>query len=180
VTLGLFLTHGAIFVALKTDGPIRVQARAVATRVGAVCVVLAAAFLLWTQISYGKGWTWATMAVAAVALLGGLFANLRAREGWAFLATAATILFAVVTLFGDLYPHVLPSTVDPSYGLTVTNASSTPYTLKIMTWVAVVFTPIVLAYQAWSYWVFRQRLTVRDMPPAEGLPARRPTGVGSA
>jgi cytochrome d ubiquinol oxidase subunit II len=170
VMLTLFLTHGAVFVALKTDGPIRAEARRLATFTGLVCAVLAVTFLLWTQLSYGKSWTWATTGVAAVALLGGLAANLRAREGWAFVATAATILFAVVTLFGDLYPHVLPSTVDPSYGLTVSNAASTPYTLKIMTWVAAVFTPVVLCYQAWSYWVFRKRLTVRDMPPAGGLP----------
>ena len=180
VTLTLFATHGAIFVALKTDGPIRARARACATRVGVLCVVLAAAFLLWTQLSYGRTWTWVTAGVAAVALIGGLLSNLRGREGWAFLATAVTIAAATVTLFGDLYPHVLPSTVDPAYGLTVDNAASTPYTLKIMTWVAVVFTPIVLAYQAWTYWVFRKRLTVEHLPPAGGLPAPAPTPVGTS
>ena len=170
IMLTLFAPHGAIFVALKTDGPIRAQARALAARVGLACVVLAAAFLLWTQLAYGRGATWPTAALAAVALLGALYANLRGREGWAFLATAVTIVAATATLFGNLYPYVLPSTVDPAFGLTVDNASSTPYTLRIMTWVALFFTPIVLAYQGWTYWVFRKRLTVTHLPPAGGLP----------
>jgi cytochrome d ubiquinol oxidase subunit II len=84
--------------------------------------------------------------------------SLRQREGWAFLATAVTIVAATATLFLALYPHVLPSTVDASYGLTVTNAASTRYTLKIMTWAAVAFTPSVLLYEGWTYWVFRRRI----------------------
>ena len=81
-----------------------------------------------------------------------------------------TIAAAVATLFIALYPNVLPSTLDPANSLTVTNAASTPYTLKIMTWVAVVFTPVVLLYQGWTYWVFRKRLRASDIPPPEGLP----------
>jgi cytochrome d ubiquinol oxidase subunit II len=164
VTLSLFATHGAVFVALKTDGPVRAEARALAGRLGAVAIALAAVFLLWTQLSHGRAATWFTAALAAVALIGAWLLNARGREGWAFAATAVTIIAAVATLFGDLYPHVLPSTVDPAFGLTVHNASSTPYTLKIMTWVAVVFTPIVLIYQGWTYWVFRKRLTVEHIP----------------
>ncbi len=170
VTLSLFATHGAVFVALKTDGPIRAQARALAAKLGLACAVLAATFLLWTQLAYGRGATWPVAALAALALLGALYANHVGREGWAFLATAVTIVAATATLFGNLYPYVLPSTVDPAFGLTVDNASSTPYTLKIMTWVAVIFTPVVLAYQGWTYWVFRKRLTVSHLPPAAGLP----------
>jgi cytochrome d ubiquinol oxidase subunit II len=70
-------------------------------------------------------------------------------------------------------PNVLPSTLDPAGTLTTINAASTPYTLYIMTWVAVVMTPVVLAYQAWTYWVFRARITRSDIPPAAGLPASR-------
>jgi cytochrome d ubiquinol oxidase subunit II len=163
-TLALFTTHGAVFLALKTDGPVRADARRIAARVGLVTVAVAGAFLLWTQWAYGSGLTWATAALAALALVGALVANGRGREGWAFLATAVTIVLATVTLFANLYPYVLPSTVDPSFGLTVDNASSTPYTLRIMTWVAVAFTPIVLLYQGWTYWVFRRRLKVTDIP----------------
>jgi cytochrome d ubiquinol oxidase subunit II len=163
-TLALFTTHGAVFLALKTDGPVRADARRVAGRAGLVTVAVAGVFLLWTQFAYGSGLTWATAALAAVALVGALVGNARGREGWAFLATAVTIVLATATLFANLYPYVLPSTVDPSFGLTVDNASSTPYTLRIMTWVAVGFTPIVLLYQGWTYWVFRKRLTVTDIP----------------
>ena len=137
-------------------------------------VAVAAAFLLWTQLSRGDGLTWFTTAVAAVALVGALLFNGRGREGWAFAATALTIVTATATLFLDLYPNVLPSTVDPAFSLTVTNAASTPYTLTVMTWVAVVFTPIVLVYQGWTYWVFRKRLGVADIPPPAGLPAQTP------
>jgi cytochrome d ubiquinol oxidase subunit II len=171
-TLALFTTHGAVFLALKTDGPVRADARRVAARVGAAAVVVAAVFLLWSQLGHGNGLTWLTTGVAAVALVGAVALNARGREGWAFLATAVTIVVATVTLFADLYPDVLPSTVDPGFSLTVDNASSTSYTLHIMTWVAAVFTPVVLAYQAWTYCVFRKRLTVADIPAPTGLPVQ--------
>ena len=100
---------------------------------------------------------------AAVFLVGVLVANRAGREGWAFLANALCIVAATATLFLALFPAVLPSTVDAADSLTVTNASSTPYTLKIMTWVAVAFTPIVLLYQGWTYWVFRRRIGVESM-----------------
>jgi cytochrome d ubiquinol oxidase subunit II len=169
-TLALFTTHGAVFIALKTDGDIRYQARRLAGRVGAVTVLLAAAFLIWTQANHGDAVTWLTAAVAAAALTSALVLNGLGREGWAFAATAVTIVAAVATLFVNLYPNVMPSTLDPANSLTVVNAASTPYTLKIMTWVAVVFTPIVLLYQGWTYWVFRKRLRVTDIPAPEGLP----------
>lgn len=173
-TLTLFATHGAVFLALKTEGPVRADARRIAQQVGAVAVVAAATFLLWGQLVRGTALTWITTVIAAGTLIGALSANRRGREGWAFLATAVTIAVATATLFLQLYPHVLPSTVDPTFGLTVDNAASTPYTLRIMTWVAVAFTPVVLAYQAWTYWVFRRRLSTADIPAASGLPARTP------
>jgi cytochrome bd ubiquinol oxidase subunit II len=169
-TFALFTTHGAMFLALKTDGDIRYRARQVAGGVGAATLVLAAVFLIWTQASHGETVTWVTAAVAAVALIAALVLNGRGREGWAFAAMAVTITAAVTTLFTNLFPDVMPSTLDPANSLTVVNAASTPYTLKIMTWVAVIFTPIVLLYQGWTYWVFRRRLTVSDIPPAAGLP----------
>jgi cytochrome bd-type quinol oxidase subunit 2 len=173
-TFALFTTHGAVFLALKTAGEVRDAARRLAARVGTVTVVLAAAFLGWTQAAYGSGVTWLTAAVAAVALVAALVLNGRGREGWSFAATAVTIVAAVATLFINLYPSVFPSTLDPAYSLNVTNAASTPYTLKVMTWVAVIFTPIVLMYQGWTYWVFRKRISVADIPAQTGLPPRRP------
>jgi cytochrome d ubiquinol oxidase subunit II len=161
VTLSLFTLHGAVFLSLKTDGEVRAASRRVATRVGVAAVVLAASFLIWTQAESGRWATDLTAAVAALCLVGGLIANLRGREGWAFVATAATIMLAVVTLFGDLWPNVMPSSTSAAFNLTVHNASSSPYTLGVMTWVALLATPVVLVYQGWTYWVFRKRITGR-------------------
>jgi cytochrome d ubiquinol oxidase subunit II len=173
VTLTLFAAHGAMFVALKTDGEIRHRARDLAVRIGAVAAVLAVVFLVWTQLKTGTALTAVVFAVAALALVGGLVAAGAGREGWAFVGTFATIALAVVGLFLALFPDVMPSTTDPAYSLTTTNAAATAYTLKVMTWVAVVFTPIVLGYQAWTYWVFRKRISVHHIPTADLADASR-------
>ncbi len=171
-TLLVFLVHGAVFVSLKTDGDLRLRAHRLALRLGLLAVPVAAGFLVWTQLAHGKGWTLLSVALAAGALVGAVLLVGRGREGWAFTLTAVTIVATTVTLFGSLYPDVLPSSSDPAGTLTTTNAASTPYTLAIMTWVALAVTPIVLAYQAWSYWVFRRRLTRDDIPAPTGLPPR--------
>ena len=96
----------------------------------------------------------------------GLYAAFRVREGWAFIGTFAAIGLAVAGLFVSLFPDVMPSSIDAAYSLTTTNASATDYTLTIMTWVAVIFTPLVLLYQGWTYWVFRRRISVHHIPTA--------------
>ncbi|WP_344360462.1 cytochrome d ubiquinol oxidase subunit II, partial [Micromonospora lupini] len=157
-TLALFATHGAVFLALKTTGDVRQRAGALAVRLGVGAAVLAVGFLTWT-LSIRSSAAAVVLAVgAALALLGALAAARVRREGWAFTGTAVAIGLAVATLFAALFPNVLPSTLDAAGTLTATNAASTPYTLKIMTWVAVIFTPVVLGYQAWTYWVFRKRI----------------------
>jgi cytochrome d ubiquinol oxidase subunit II len=166
-TLLLFLTHGAHFLALKTEGGVRDRANRIAGRVGLAAAVAAVIFLGWTLQLRGNPAALVTTVLAAGALVGGILANRVRREGWAFLGTAVTIGLAVVTLFVALYPDVMPSSTDPAYSLTVTNASSTEYTLTIMTVVAVLFVPIVLVYQGWTYWVFRKRVTA---PPASVEP----------
>jgi len=143
-TLMLFLTHGALFLALKTDGDIRHRARALAIKLGVGTAVVAVVFLTWTQAITGSIASAAFFVLAAVALLGGIYAAFRTREGWAFIGTFAAIAFAVTGLFVALFPDVMPSTIDAANSLTTTNAAATSYTLKIMTWVAVLFTPIVL------------------------------------
>ena len=175
-TLVLFTLHGAVFVSLKTDGDIRLRARALAARLGWVTVGVAAVFLLWTFTQHAPGGTQGTAAavlalVAAAALVGGIVATGLGREGWGFTLTATTIVAATAFLFTSLYPEVLPSSTDPASGLTTTNAASTPYTLTIMTWVAGIMTPVVLAYQGWTYWVFRQRISRSHIPvPTEEAP----------
>jgi cytochrome d ubiquinol oxidase subunit II len=158
-TLLLFVTHGAHFVALKTEGGVRDRANRVAGYVGLAAAAAAVIFLGWTLLLRGNPAAVATTVLAAGALVGGILANRVRREGWAFLGTAAAIGLVVVTLFVALFPNVMPSSTDPAYSLTVDNASSTDYTLTIMTVVAVVFTPLVLVYQGWTYWVFRKRVS---------------------
>ncbi|MCU0284156.1 MAG: cytochrome d ubiquinol oxidase subunit II [Candidatus Nanopelagicales bacterium] len=166
--VAIFLTHGAIFLSLKTTGEIRERAYAVGLRTGAAATVLAVVFLLWAQLAFSdKAWTWVPVLLAAVAWLVALAMHRARKEGLAFTASAVTIGLAVVALFGMLFPNVMPN-IDPSGpSLTTENASSTDYTLTIMTWVAVVFTPIVLAYQSWTYWVFRKRVGAEHIADAE-------------
>lgn len=165
MTLTVFATHGAIFLALKTSGEVRERARHVAVRVGIVAAVFAVAALLWAQtFSERVAVTLPLVLIAAVLWLASLLATVRGRDGWAFVLSAGTIALAVAALFLGLYPNVLPSAIDPAYNLTVTNASSQSYTLTVMTIVAVIMTPLVLLYQGWTYWVFRKRLTSTMIP----------------
>ncbi|MEU7335818.1 cytochrome d ubiquinol oxidase subunit II [Streptomyces sp. NPDC007074] len=158
VTLTLFTFHGTVFVGLKTVGDIRERARGLSLRVGLVTAVLALVFLTWTQADNGDGKSLAAMIVAVVALAAAVVAARAGREGWAFALSGLTIVAAVAMLFLTLFPNVMPSSLDEDWSLTVTNASSSPYTLKIMTWCAGIATPIVLLYQGWTYWVFRKRI----------------------
>ncbi|MBO0847526.1 MAG: cytochrome d ubiquinol oxidase subunit II [Nocardioides sp.] len=166
-TLLLFLTHGAMYVGLKTDGPIRLRARRLAVQVGVAAAVAAVAFLTWTQIHTGNGGSAVLFVLAALALVGGLLACSQVREGWAFIGTFVAIALAVAGLFVALFPDVMPTTLADGASLTTTNASSTHYTLTVMTVVALVVTPFVLAYQAWTYWVFRQRIAIHHIPEEE-------------
>jgi cytochrome d ubiquinol oxidase subunit II len=175
-TLGLFTLHGAIFLGLKTEGDIRVKADALAVRLGVPVVVIAAAYVLWTQLMYGKSETWLTLGIAALALIAAVVLVSQRREGWAFLSTGITIVAVVASLFTALYPDVMPS-VNPRWTLTIHNASSSHYTLQVMTWVAVIFTPFVLLYQGWTYWVFRRRIGTQHIPVKPESPA--PSAGGS-
>ncbi|MGA5203049.1 cytochrome d ubiquinol oxidase subunit II [Streptomyces variegatus] len=158
VTLALFTFHGTVFVGLKTVGEIRERARKLALRVGLATTLLVLAYLLWTQADRGDGSSLVAMVAALASLLVALVAARAGREGWAFALSGLTIVATVAMLFLTLFPNVMPSTLNPDWSLTVTNASSSPYTLKIMTWCAGIATPVVLLYQGWTYWVFRKRI----------------------
>ncbi|MET9292178.1 cytochrome d ubiquinol oxidase subunit II [Streptomyces sp. NPDC003077] len=168
VTLTLFTFHGAVFAALKTVGDIRARARRMAGVMGLVTAVLALGFLVWTQADNGDGASLVALVVAVLALVAALGANQRGREGWAFALSGVTAVAAVAMLFLTLFPNVMPSTLNEGWNLTVSNAASSAYTLKIMTWCAAIATPIVLLYQAWTYWVFRKRIGTQHIADAHG------------
>ncbi|WP_275463831.1 cytochrome d ubiquinol oxidase subunit II [Streptomyces noursei] len=166
VTLTLFTFHGAVFASLKTVGDIRERARRMAGVLGLITAVLAIGFLAWTQADRGNGSSLIAMVVAVVALVAALGANKLGREGWAFAFSGITIAAAVAMLFLTLFPNVMPSTLNESWSLTVSNASSSPYTLKIMTWCAGIAAPLVMLYQGWTYWVFRKRIGTQHIAEA--------------
>jgi cytochrome d ubiquinol oxidase subunit II len=173
-TAGLFLLHGAVFLALKTAGAVRDDALQFAVWLALPVTVLVAGFGLWTQLAYGKPWTWLVLGVAVLAQLAAVALVLqRTREGWAFLCTTLVVAAVAILLFGVLYPNLVPSTQNPDWSVTIYNASSSPYTLKIMTWAAVIFAPLVIVYQAWTYRVFRQRISAEGIPESVGLSVRR-------
>lgn len=166
VTLTLFTFHGAVFAALKTVGDIRTRARTLAFRLGLAAAVLAGLFLGWTQKDSGDAKTLGALAVAVVALVAAVWMIRIGREGWSFVFSGITIASAVAMLFLSLFPNVMPSSLNDAWNLTVSNASATPYTLRIMTWCAAVATPVVLIYQGWTYWVFRKRIGTQHIAEA--------------
>ncbi|MCI0477440.1 MAG: cytochrome d ubiquinol oxidase subunit II, partial [Anaerolineales bacterium] len=165
--LALLTLYGAVYLALKTEDDIRARARDIAAKLWYVAFALYIVALIATALATDL-LTRPTLPIV-VALIGGLallavFWQLRAqREGWSFALTALAIVATVVTIFLALFPRVLISSTDPKFNLTIHNASSTPYTLTIMTVVAVIFVPIVLAYQGWTYWVFRKRVSKKKL-----------------
>ena len=164
VTLTLFWTHGLMFIALKTEGDIKERASKLGTKVGIATTLLAATFLIWTLIAHFSVLGFILSAVAAVTLIAGLAANFFKREGIAFSLVVITIITAVGSLFAALFPNVFPSTTDAAFSLTIDNASSSQYTLTVMTWVAVFMIPLVLLYQGWTYWVFKKRVSRKSIP----------------
>jgi cytochrome d ubiquinol oxidase subunit II len=157
--LAFSVVHGALFLALKTDGDLRLRARALALRWSPVAAV---PLLAWAGLVHLRGGSPVTAVLWVVAALAVpvAWARIRVdREGQAFAAGAAVLVAAAATIFGAAYPVVVPSTIDTAFDLTVADASVSDYTLTVMTWAAAVGLPVVLAYQAWTYWVFRKRLT---------------------
>jgi cytochrome d ubiquinol oxidase subunit II len=183
VTLvSLCLLHGALFIAMKTTDEVRPRAWRIARRISPVTGLLVLAFVAWTHVSAHEGaFLNLIELVACLAVLAAIWEVWADHEGWAFTATTVTIASCIVTLFTDLYPRVMVSSTSPAYSLTVNNSASPTYTLKVMTVIAVILLPLVLGYQAWTYYVFRQRVIVHhfrpgaapDLPPAATPPLQR-------
>ncbi|MGB8248258.1 MAG: cytochrome d ubiquinol oxidase subunit II [Chlorobium sp.] len=168
-SLCIFTLHGAVFLTLKTTGILRERAMNLAKKVWAPATLLSLAFTIYTFIETDLfrrlGLNPGIIPVFSVlALLSVIVLLRRNASGWAFAMTAVAIAFSTVTIFMGLFPRVLVSSLNPEWSLTIYNSSSSDYTLGIMTIVAAIFVPIVLVYQGWSYWVFRQRVTPDSEP----------------
>jgi cytochrome d ubiquinol oxidase subunit II len=162
-TLTVFMLHGAIFLALKTKNDMVTRAIAATKKVGPVATIMvfgfvvAGYFLTGAFIRLGINPGLIPIVAGGALLATGWFVH-HDRPGWAFVMNSLTIALSTITIFMSLYPRVMVSSLDERWSLTIYNASSSPYTLTVMSIVALIFVPLVLAYQGWTYWVFRQRI----------------------
>ena len=157
-TLSLFFAHGSNVRALRVSGGLRDRAGRLAGRSAIAAAAITGAFMVWT-IADQSGRTVVTLMAALTILVAALMPFLRSRsEGAGFLDSTLVILLLTAAYFATLYPNALPSSTGAAYDLSLSQASSSHYTLVVMSIVALVFVPIVLLYQAWTYWVFRYRL----------------------
>jgi cytochrome d ubiquinol oxidase subunit II len=161
--VSVFLLHGANFLTLKLDGELRDRAREVSRKlyiVAALAVILLSiTTYVFTDISTKIGINPGIMPIASVVVLlvTIIFIN-RKMEGWAFISTGVHIILTQIAFFTLMFPRVMISSTNPAYSLTIYNASSSQYTLTVMSIIALIFVPIVLAYQGWTYYMFRKRI----------------------
>jgi len=166
-SLTVFTLHGANFLTLKLGGEMGERARNAAARMwrGAALLLMAFAFgtYFMTDVQHRLGLNPGVVPmVAVIALFATRWTISNRRDGWSFTLTSVSVVFSTVTLFIALFPRVMVSSLDPAWSLTIYNASSSPYTLKVMSIVAGLLVPLVLVYQGWSYWIFRQRITTES------------------
>lgn len=164
--VGLSLVMGLAFVALKTDGEIRHRARTLLVRLSPVLLLPVTFWVLHMQFTTGNTLSWVLTVLAVLAVATAWVLLKAGHEGKGFAALAVFTATGVLAIFLALYPNVLPSTLDAAHNLTIANASSSDYTLTIMSWVAGFGVPVLLLYQGWTYWVFRKRLTAEQIPAA--------------
>ena len=166
------LIHACVFLALKTRGDIEVRARRAVVRWLPLGVLPMAVWAIVVQLQYGKTLTLIPLVVAVVAVVLSWTMARRGRDGWSFVYMGLFLVAGVVTIFSSLYPNVLPSTLNPDWSLTVANASSSDYTLTVISWVSLFGLPVVVLYQGWTYWVFRKRITADAIPEAHTVTAQ--------
>ncbi|MCJ7432668.1 MAG: cytochrome d ubiquinol oxidase subunit II [Anaerolineales bacterium] len=162
-TVAIFLLHGANFLGLKLEGKLRERVNGFSKRLWIVASVLYIALGVFTYITgfYARNIIdpGIVPAVAIIFLLiAGYFIN-RKKEGRAFIMVALNIVFTQITFFLMMFPNVMISSTNPAWNLTIYNASSSQYTLTVMSTIALIFVPIVLAYQIWTYYMFRKRIS---------------------
>ncbi|MDO4898799.1 MAG: cytochrome d ubiquinol oxidase subunit II [Rothia sp. (in: high G+C Gram-positive bacteria)] len=168
--VGLSLVMGLAFICLKTDGAVRHRARAALLTFSPLLLLPVIIWVLYMQLTAGKALSWSFTVLAAVALVVAWALIKAGYEGKGFAGLSVFVAAGVLAIFMALYPNVLPSTLDAANNLTITNASSSTYTLNVMSWVAAFGVPVLLIYQGWTYWVFRKRLTVNHIPEAHDVP----------
>lgn len=164
VSLLVFTLHGASFLALRTEGDLQAQARGFARRLWWPTAIVTLAFALYgytqTTFLHRYGVVPGTLPFLAIAGFAAIYVFTQlAYDGWAFTATGFTVVVGAIVAFQGLFPRVMPSSLNPAWDLTIYNAASSRLTLTVMLVVALMFVPVVVAYQAWSYWVFRKRVT---------------------
>jgi len=162
----LFAYHGSLYAALKTSDDLSERAGSLAHRSGPVAIVLClvVAVMTWLQTDlFTHPPAVVALLATAAALIVSVYFSCRKRFGWSFICSAATIGLFTASLFLGLFPRLMVSSLNPAWSLTVANASSSPYTLKLMTFAAAVFVPIVIAYQAWAHWLMRGRVSAKDL-----------------
>jgi cytochrome bd ubiquinol oxidase subunit II len=162
--VSLCLLQGANFLAVKTEGELGERAWTAARRVWWCAVPLVILSLWWVYAPRGteQPIAWKMLAADVITILSVLLAGyflLKKREGWAFVLGGVSIVSLLSAFFIALFPRVMISSIQSDFSLTIYNAASSDYTLRVMTIVALIFVPVVLAYQAWSYWVFRRRVS---------------------
>lgn len=171
--VAVFVAHGAQYLSMRTEGVMRDRATATAALSSLVALVLAAVWVLWGQFAYfgDSPLAWIPLVIAAVALIAAAAYSQPAlrNEVRAFTASSIGIAGAVAWVFVGMFPYALKSKVDAAYSLPLEWASSTQPTLTVMIVVTLVLVPIVLAYTAWSYWVFRGRISPKDVEATSGL-----------
>ena len=156
----LSLLHGATFLALRTTGEIRDRSRAAARSIGVVAIVGNIAWVIWTLVVIGSGtFPEPTQIFGVIAVIFAQRLSTTDNEAWAFVASGFAIAATIGQMFISLYPNVMVSSTNHAYNLTVNNAAAGHYGLVVMTIVAVLFFPIVLLYQGWSFHVFRRRVS---------------------
>ncbi|MBV9193119.1 MAG: cytochrome d ubiquinol oxidase subunit II [Solirubrobacterales bacterium] len=163
--------HGAIFLSLKTTGPVRERSHAVAGTLAWGGIAMVFGFTAYTRAVVGPGFPSTLMALAVLAVLAAAYLVYSRHEGWAFAASALVMATVVGSIFIGLYPNLLVSSTNAAYNLTVSNSSSAGYALTVMTIVAVIFVPVVLLYETWSYHVFRARVSSGPVDPISTRPA---------
>ena len=176
VTLVLIcLLHGATFLCLKTTGDMRERSWQVARRVAPVTAAFVIGFIIWTHVTASTAFFLNVIELLAVlAVIAAVWLVYDHREGFAFAATTVTIASCIISIFVDLYPNVMVSSTNPAYNLTVHNTASGGYSLKVMTVVVIILLPVVLAYQTWTYYVFRRRVSKQEFQPPAPSPGAAP------